>query len=69
MQSNEVNWDIEPEATHFCPETEEDYPFLYKKDSSGVWMGKLFGADGEWNYKVCVDDHTLAHMISKEDKQ
>jgi hypothetical protein len=69
MNSNEVDWSIEPEATHFCPETEEDYPCFFKKDSNGQWLGKLFGNSDEWDYNVDVDEHTLAHMISKEEKQ
>lgn len=60
-----VNWDSVPDATHFCPETDYDWPCYYKKNSSGGWLGKLDPEDC-WSTDVIVDQHTLENMIAKE---
>lgn len=69
MNSNDVDWSIEPEATHFCPETEENFPCFFKKDVNGVWMGKLASDADNWGHNVMVTSHVLAHMIPKEERQ
>lgn len=35
-------WQLEPTATHFGIEAEEDYAVWYRKSAGGHWEGKLF---------------------------
>ena len=60
-----VDWNSVPDATHYCPETDELFACFFKKDGNGEWLGKLHQYD-DWGPNVTVDEHTLDNMISKE---
>jgi hypothetical protein len=65
MGYEDINWDEAPEATHYCPDTVDNYACFYKQDIIGRWLGKLANQKDSWGYNVEVDEHTLENMITK----
>ena len=65
MSYEDINWDEFPDATHYCPETDENNACFYKQDNLGRWLGKLAHHYDSWGYNVEVDEHTLENMITK----